>query len=456
MLRILQIGFLLLVSTNYIYANTLDTYITINRFFQIETKQNYIELSYFIPSNVVEYKLNENNKIQAKLKISLRIIKDDKEISSKVYVLQSQEFNTFNDINSNLKDVIKLLAPANDTVSLKIDIMDINNVNSSFNRTTDIYIPEAKNIFLSDIMLISKANKNELDNPFNRNGLLVMPKFLNYYPTEITDIKFYCEFYQLKQKQNYFVRYLLTNEDGIYVDGYASHKRIEKKSYDAIISGFDISKLPSGNYYLYIELKDENNEIVEIKRTFFQRNNKNKDVVKNKNIQKNELEVITNNFARKYNLANIRHHCLALAPISSTFERATLESFKNSTDTTLMQNYFFSFWKERNPKEPEAEWMAYAKKLQFVEKTFTTISNRGYETARGVIYLTFGKPEDTKLYRKGEEFWLWNYEKLNGQGNVYFIFVNKDKITDDFVLEHTSLKGQIHSKKWSDFLKNEM
>lgn len=441
---------------NSISANTLDSYITVNRFFQIETKQHYVEVSYLVPANLVQFSQNHNGKFQAKLKVFLSINKGDKVLSKKEYLLQTSEYNNLSEVKTNLKDVIRLFTPTEDTVNLKIRISDVNNVESYFISDVDIFIPKTNNVLLSDIMLISSAENSKIKSPFNRNNVLVIPKFLNYYPTEIEKIQFYCEFYQLENLENYFVRYLLTDEKGVYIDGYASYKRIEKKSYEVMISGFDISKLPSGNYYLYIELKDDNNNIVEIKRAFFQRNNKNKDVVENIHTKKDELEVITNNFAKKYDLGNIRHHCLALAPISNSFEKATLESFKNSEDIELMQNYFFSFWKERNPSEPEAEWMAYAEKLQFVEKKFTTLSNRGYETSRGIVYLMYGPPDDSRLYRKNVEFWLWNYEKLKGQGNVYFIFVNRDKITDDYVLEHTTLRGELNNKKWAEFIKNDL
>lgn len=442
---------------NTVVAKDLDTYVTINRFYDIEAKKHYVEVSYFVPSSLVAFKKNNNQLYQGKLKTSIVISKNEKIVNSKLYVLQSLEYNSLERVSASMKDVVRLYIPTNDTLNLVIVIEDLNDTTSKFNSEIDIFLKEKGGAFLSDIMLITSADKSKKQNPFTRNGLLVIPKFLNYYPTEITEVKFYTEFYQRETLDKYLVRYLITNEEGIFVDGYASHKRIDSKEYASIISGFEISKLPSGNYYIFMELKDSSNLVIARKRTFFQRSNKSEKVVENVIEQKGELEVITNNFAKKYDLVNIKHHINALAPIANTFEYATIQGFENSDDIEQMQNYFFSFWKGKNLKDPEAAWMAYAQKLQHVENSFTNMNQRGYETDRGIIYLMHDKPDFKKLYRRdGQEFWVWNYERIDQQGNVYFVFLNRNSISDDFQIVHSTLRNEIYSKYWADFIENEL
>jgi GWxTD domain-containing protein len=443
--------------TNISLAKDLDTYITVNRFYDIVAKKHYVEISYFIPSTFVAFEKNSNQLYQGKLKTSIVVANKNEIVNSKIYILQSTEYNSLDRISADLKDVVRLYVPVEDTLSLAISIQDVNDTSASFYSEIDIFVKEKESGFLSDIMLINSADKSKKINPFSRNGLSVMPKFLNYYPTEIKEVKFYTEFYQKETFDKYLVRYLITNEEGVFVDGYASHKRIDSQAYASIVSGFDISELPSGNYYLFMELKDSSNNIIERKRTFFQRSNKAENVVKNVNEQKGELAVITNNFAKKYNLANIKHHINALGPIANTFEIATINSFEYSDNLEQMQNYFFSFWKGRNANSPEAEWMAYAKTLQYVEKTFTNMTERGFETDRGIVYLMNGKPFFDKLYRRnGQEFWVWNYERIDNQGDVYFVFLNKNSITDDFEMVHSSLKNELYDKGWAEFIRDEL
>lgn len=451
------LGVLFFISSFGLKAQDLDAFVTVNRFYQTEAKQQYVEISFLVPSNAISYAVNEDKKYQAKLKVNLSITNGKGFVNNKNYVLQTPGYKNLSEARENLTDVIRLNAPENDTISLSIRIEDINDT-SFYETKMDVFIPEIREAFLSDIMLINQVNNEEKNTVFSKNNMIIIPKFLNYYPTEITEIRFYTEFYQLEKTENYLFSYLLTNEEGVYIDGYAAHKKIVEKNYEVIIAGFDINKLPSGNYYLFVELKNSKNEIVERKRTFFQRSNKNKEVVENINTKQNELNVITNNFAKKYDLKNIKHHILALDPIADYFEKATIEGMANSEDLIQMQNYFYSFWSQRNSKEPEAAWKEYAEKLQYVEKNYTNMSNRGYETARGRVYLKYGAPYREKLNRDGNdgEFWLWNYENIEGQSNVYFIFLNRNKVTDDFMLVHSSLKGELYDKVWAEYLKNEL
>lgn len=459
-MNILKFFFLavsILLSSFSLQAQKLDVFLTVNRFYQPDTKEHYVEISYLVPAAAVKYAINKNNKHQAKLKVSF-LLENKKDFkSSKSYMLQSPEYNSILDINANLTDLIRLNVPENDTTNLIVKLEDVND-STRFSNELEIYIPKTKEAFLSDIMLINNVENKEKNNAFSRNGMLVVPKFLNYYPTEIEEIKFYNEFYQADKKEDYLLSYLLTNEAGLYVDGYAAHKKIVNKKYEVIIAGFNISKLPSGNYYLFIELKNSKNEIIERKRTFFQRNNQNKTVVENVNAKQNELRVITNNFARKYDLRNIKHHLAALEPIAGYFEAASIEGLKSSDDLEQLQNYFYSFWIQKDKENPEAAWNAYAEKLKYVEKTFTNLNFRGFETDRGRVYLRHGEPYRQNLKRQSSvgEFWLWNYENIDGQANVYFIFVNRSNLSDDFALVHTSLRGGVFNKDWAEYLKDEL
>ncbi|MEZ4929592.1 MAG: GWxTD domain-containing protein [Chitinophagales bacterium] len=192
---------------------------------------------------------------------------------------------------------------------------------------------------------------------------------------------------------------------------------------DAILSGFDITTLPSGNYYIYAELRNDKNEVADRKRMFFQRYNKLKedlDVVENRG-----LGVIENNFAKKYDLRNITHHLNALKPIADKFEEAAINGAIDSKDLALMQNYFYSFWSKRDSKNPEDRWMEYANLVKFADDEFGNTMIEGNETSRGITYLKYGKPTE-RLERNTRDFGrieVWTYEFLEGQGNVKFMFV---------------------------------
>ena len=71
------------------------------------------------------------------------------------------------------------------------------------------------------------------------------------------------------------------------------------QNFDALYSEFDISALPSGNYYVYAELRNEDNALIDRKRMYFQRLN-NTEESKLDNVDYYELDVIKNNFGGMY------------------------------------------------------------------------------------------------------------------------------------------------------------
>ncbi|MEZ4930445.1 MAG: GWxTD domain-containing protein, partial [Chitinophagales bacterium] len=221
-----------------------------------------------------------------------------------------------------------------------------------------------------------------------------------------------------------------------------------------ILSGFDITTLPSGNYYIYAELRNDKNEVADRKRMFFQRYNKLKedlDVVENRG-----LGVIENNFAKKYDLRNITHHLNALKPIADKFEEAAINGAIDSKDLALMQNYFYSFWSKRDSKNPEDRWMEYANLVKFADDEFGNTMIEGNETSRGITYLKYGKPTE-RLERNTRDFGrieVWTYEFLEGQGNVKFMFVENPLAQNEFPLVHSTLKNQMFDKEWDRIIKN--
>lgn len=439
-------------------ANDLDVFWKANRFYEPQTQQAYAELVYFVPGNALTYSPNAQGNYQAKVNLNIQVKQKGKTLYSKAFLLQTKSYAQKPQWVENITDLLRIPIATEDTVILYITMQDISSQNS-FADSVQIIFPKAKSFFSSDLVLISEATPKQENNAFVKNELTIVPKFLNYYPTEITEIKFYSEIYQTDSLKKMLYTYLLTDENGLLIANYATHRKIEKQKYTMIVGGFNIEKLSSGNYYLFAELKNDKGKVLERKRTYFQRYNKSEKAEENKlKKDKNELGVISNNFARKYDLRNIKHHLLALMPIATIFERASLEGIAKTDNVEQMQNYFYSFWAERNPQNPELEWKTYAEKLQYVEKNFTTAFERGYETPRGSVYLLYGKPFHAKLYNKKNkgEFWVWNYEQIGQQSNVYFVFLNNSNITDDFKLVHTSLKGYIYSKEWAEYIKNEL
>ncbi|MCB0537070.1 MAG: GWxTD domain-containing protein [Bacteroidetes bacterium] len=437
-----------------VFADNLDVFTTVKRYYDVKQEKQYIELAYLIPGNVVAYKTVANNKdYQAKVLVAIQLINQtNEEVFKHVYVVNSPQYKENTQTLVNLSDVVNIPF-VQDSLELSMQFLDLNDSTNYFTDNIEINKLIENTAFLSDISLLSDVKDATENSVFVKNEKELTPKFINYYPTEVSTIQFYAEAYH-SPSTSYFVRYYITNENNKVIEKYANFKKLSSSENDAILSGFDITTLPSGNYYIYAELRNDKNEVADRKRMFFQRYNKLKedlDVVENRG-----LGVIENNFAKKYDLRNITHHLNALKPIADKFEEAAINGAIDSKDLALMQNYFYSFWSKRDSKNPEDRWMEYANLVKFADDEFGNTMIEGNETSRGITYLKYGKPTE-RLERNTRDFGrieVWTYEFLEGQGNVKFMFVENPLAQNEFPLVHSTLKNQMFDKEWDRIIKN--
>lgn len=436
-------------------ASTLDFYFTLKRYFEPSSNQNFVELAYLIPGNVVKYEEIGKNQFQSEVLIVVNVQNREKEIIfNHAYLLQSPIYGENPEGLSNLTDLLNIPLDE-DSVEFIIQALDLNDSTIYFADNINVNALEDKNEIISDISLVGQLAEGDSNDVFFKNGFLMIPKFINFFPSEINRLSFYVESYQRVAGTRTMLKYFISDENNVVLDKYSNFKKTNASNFDALYGELDISRLPSGNYYLYVELRDENNTMLDRKRMFFQRYN-NTAQEEQDNTDYYELKVIKDNFAKKYDLRNITHHLKALRPISDDFEIAAIIGAIKAKDLTVMQNYFYSFWSKRDSKNPEERWMEYAEKLQFVDQEFGNSMIEGHESSRGRVYLQYGKPLE-RIERVNTQYGaieIWLYEQIDKQGNVEFLFVENQLFDDEFQLVHSSLNGEIFSREWSQILQS--
>lgn len=430
-------------------ANTINVAWDVKSFFEPEKKFSYLDVYFSIPSNIVEYKTVASGKIQSSVIVSIEIFRNDSTIAEKAFRLKSPEYASVFDNIIDLEDLVRMPVTNDDSLIVFFKINDSNNPKNFFSDTKKIFVSKPDTAFISDIMFVQQMLPGEETNPFFRNGLNIIPKNYPFFSAAESKLNFYVEFYQPETKGSFLLRYLIADDNSVLMNEFAGFKKLSAKNFDATLASLDISKLPSGNYNFFVELRDSENKLVGRKKMYFQRSNK----VESTDFRDfSELDVITKNFARKYDLKNIIHHTKALAPIASDFEKAAIEGLVAAGNLEDLQNYFFTFWKKRDAINAEALWKSYAEKLQFVEQKFSTSTERGYQTERGVVYLKYGAPTE-RVERPNSQmgqYEVWYYEQLKNQATVYFVFVNQNRITEEFFLVHSNLIGEVFSKVWAE------
>lgn len=352
---------------------------------------------------------------------------------------------------------------ANGSYTLELTVTDVNLDQAPFKLTQVFKVKyDAYPIQWSSIELLESYKKTVTPNVLSKSGYDLIPYNINYYPETQNKLGFYFETYNTDtffgKGKTLIYKYFIENNDNLKpVDPYAGFKKLQTAAVNPLLAQIDITDLPSGNYNLVIEIRDEKNIIQLQEKVFFQRKNLYLPATYNSgNFKVNSIESFFEHVKSKDTL-KIYLECLW--PISDMKEREFQINQSLKADTTIMRNYLVKYWKDRaaDSVNPMKLWMDYLKSVNEVAVLFKCGKQKGYYTDRGRVYLQYGKPNQRSVVANEPNTYpyeIWQYyriiDKTNGQffTNRKFIFVNKNIADDCYRLEHSDMKGETNNPRW--------
>ena len=391
--------------------------VTVSSFQDAENKP-YIEVYYIVDRNSLSYTYNEQNKLNANVSTSLFIFDMD---SNLVY---GDRYNllspTAND-SSSIKDFIDIqrIPITYGDYFLELELSDKLNPENTKTKVTPFYIENLESTCFSSIQLLEKSTKTVEKNQLSKSGFDIVPIISSnyYYPEEKKTLEFYTEIYNTKtelgKKSDLIILYYIESKGkNVPINNYSSFRKDKAQDIIPVLSSFNIENLPSGNYNLTIEVKNRKLELIRKKSLFFQRNNP----IANIDLE-NVLSIdITNTFSSNLlDINELSDYINALYPISARSERRYQENQLNMKNLEFMQQYFYSFWKNRDYLNPEKAWLNYLEKLKYVDEKFSTTIHKGYETDRGRVYLEYGAANaiDARINDPNDfPYEIWQYYRF--------------------------------------------
>ena len=229
---------------------------------------------------------------------------------------------------------------------------------------------------------------------------------------------------------------------------YTMTRTMKASSASIFIHIFNIYMLPSGNYNLNLSVMDADSNLLATNSCFFQRNNPR---VKIEMAQYDDM-VVENTFVeRMTDLKQLQYDVATLFPIGNRIEQDFFTQNMKKVPLEQLQRYFYSFWLSRSPNDPEGAWLAYKRKVEFVNERYGSKVIDGFRTDRGRVYLRYGPPNtiteepyDPQAY----PYEIWHYYEIGQQTNVKFIFYNRDLVTNNYELLHSDYIGEIQDPAW--------
>lgn len=447
---------LMAFTTNAQSAKTLNSYISYATFnVTNENASPYIETYITFERGSLIYAKNAEGQYNATINITVLFKQGESIKNYGKYTLNSPAVTDTTAISGYFMDMQRYQL-ANGTYTLEVTLEDENNKTQNPLRIEDqVVVDFPEKICFSSIIGLESFTKAETESSCTKSGFDVVPMMIPYYPETANKLSYYCEIYNTKKQLGAEGKYLLNTyicafENNTKLSNFFITKRMNAKDTEVVLGTMDISSLPSGNYYLVLEARDRNNDIIGLNRFFFQRSNPNY------HVDPKTLQAIDTDFIFSGKISSIdslRKYIVSCYPVSTQVEREYAEELIRTDDVKTMQQYLYTFWSSRNSIEPEKAWLQYLAQVRRCDMSFKSVNSPGSRTDRGVIFLKYGAPD--RIVQQYNEpgaypYEIWHYYVLGTQRNKKFVFMTKDLATNDFQLIHSDAVGEVNNFRWTN------
>jgi GWxTD domain-containing protein len=422
--------------------------------FQSPMQGPWVETWLSVNAATVEFVRIDNGKYRGEVEVVMIFFRNDSVANFKKYTLYSTEIEDTAGRNFGFLDQQRYLLPEGD-YRLEISLQDVNSREPAVETTVAVTVDApADRIAVSTVQLIANSLPATTVTNITKAGYDLYPDLHAFYPESSGKISFYCEIYNTINEWGKDGMFLLS----AFIESVETRKLMNNISYYRrenaaqvvpLLHTFDISRLPSGNYNLVVEVRDKENKIVTSGRTFFQRSNPS---VRMRLEDIAAIEVY-NTFSAAYtNADTLAGYIRSCFPIAAETEKVFATNLLKEKDLRYMQQYLYHFWSVRDGANPQLAWLNYKAQVDRVNLTYSTFIKPGYDTDRGIIWLRYGEPNT--IYRSTHEpeaypYEIWHYYKLTAnQNNRKFVFINSEMGSNDFHLAHSNAIGEMNDPQW--------
>lgn len=448
---------LLLCHSSHLVAKNLQAYLNYN-IFNVPGSGPFIETYLSVAGQTVNYVSNDQGMFQGSIEVTFIFRQKDEIKDFDKYQLFSPEVADTSNIDFSFIDQQRYFIPQGD-YDMEIIIADMHAEKKPFSAIQPVSINfDDQKICFSGIQLVKSFSRATEQNILTKGGYDLIPMVHNFYPETLSKLTYYTEIYNSDAVLGTGEKFLAictikSFETGNTLKDYVSYRRFDAGSVVPVLIDYDISRLPSGNYTISIEVRNKQNEMIGQNELFFQRSNPN--------IQYNleelaSIEVNATFSSRIQDNDTLQEYINCLDPIATELEKTFIHKQSKSADLKTKQQFFYNFWSSRDMVSPEQAWIKYYEQVQIVNKVYKTQISKGYETDRGRVYLKYGPPNIiSESYNEPSSYpyEIWHYYELGkNQRNKKFVFYTTDMITNNFKLLHSDAIGEISNYKWEIFL----
>ncbi len=427
--------------------------------FRYDSSQVFWEFYYSLYRSELDYNKTADNEYTAEILLEFTIYQNDSLWSRNRWKTVDTIADTGREsLSKTVLDRFYLLAPAGKYRGM-LYAQDMNNPShqDSIKFIRDIELYPRHDMTLSDIELSTSITpvQQKSDNPFYKNGLIVLPNPSGFYYEDSENLYFYIESYNLNtypENSYYKIQYFLTDPVGQKPASVfpVQLKRPVRGENKVEFGALRISDLPSGTYFLNFELLDSTDQVLASREKKF--------------YMYNTIPASDSASVQDYNAQYLQSEFTTLTEKECDQEykfmnyllNADMKAlYKSSVSPEDKRQALFSIWKryDSNPVTVFNEFRHdYLKRIEYVNNQFSVMKREGWETDRGRVYLIYGPPNYIDRYPSEPEikpYEIWHYYEL--QGGVEFVFGDIIGL-GDYQLLHSTLRGEIQNPDYKQML----
>lgn len=349
-------------------------------------------------------------------------------------------------------EISQLMVPSGEVV-LQTEVTDLvtNKSLTIVDSLSVMRFPE-DDFYMSSIELSSRISvQPQREQPFDKNGLRVIPHASGLYGKAMPRLYYYVETYNFSisddaNENRYQARYRIKTRQGKTIQDVPGRKTPKPGKTAVIYGSLDISELKNGAYTLQIDVTDLQTDKVA-------RSEKNFVIYNPEEAEQSVEKVATERYLATYKRyqqmteEELDHYFKQLSYLATSDEKKIYKELNK----TGKQNFIVEFWIKRDPvpETPKNELeLKYTELLDYANETYITGVRKGWESDRGRVLLLYGKPDSKEIQQAGVEtkaYEVWQYYRL--ENGVIFVFVDKRR-NGDFELVHSTKRGEIYEPDW--------
>ena len=415
-------------------------------------QQNYVEIYAQIASSTIRYKAIDSLSYQAQIEVLYLIKQNDKIVTFDKFVLETKPGK----IAADLLDTKRFALPAG-KYQLEATFKDLNKPGNEHIYRHKFEVKFTEDVFqLSDIQLLNKFIPDTTESIHHKVGYFLENNPTAFYHRNMHKLGFYIETYgsNVAIADDYMLAFGIERIEGngSRTDLMNIAKKRSPKPYDAMVHGFDIKTLASGNYMLYVEARSRAKVLIARKELPFQRSNPFLFVQ-----DTSSLDDASGSFVGNMPADTLRFCLKAIQAKTKGDENGMLNTVIASNDVKIQRNFLYRYWLNQNPANPVASFNQFMDVAKAVDNLYKTGFGYGFESDRGYIFLKYGKPDDVVTVEDDPvappyEIWVYYSFPVTKQSNVKFLFYNQSLAGNDYRILHSNARGELNNPRWQTIL----